>query len=227
MDVHGLDGNAARAGEAVPKKLAGAGEETGGKPLHDGFHLHGTILVNPAAGFDINLFAGLQGDFKHIAVAMEPEDAFAGTGAEGINKEAGAAEQHVGHAAHAGEGEINAVGGGQKLVFAHIHSLAGLQVQGENVAGAVAAEGDASRAGGGGHEHGHAGEDAFKRAAHGLEGDFHRRILPEQDVMLEIDGGGVEFHVQDGNEFTFNVIGDAAEGFFGSRRGEQFGNSHK
>ena len=33
------------------------------------------VLVNPAARFDVNRLAGRERDFKHIAVAVQPENA--------------------------------------------------------------------------------------------------------------------------------------------------------
>jgi hypothetical protein len=43
--------------------------------------------------------------------------------------------------------------------------------------------------------------------------DLHRRVFPEQDVVLEINAGGTQFHMQRGHQFAFDVVGDGAESF--------------
>src|SRR3974390_702619 len=50
VQVHGLQGDFSRAGETIPKDLAGTGKNPCGKFLEHRLHLHRAILVNPAAG---------------------------------------------------------------------------------------------------------------------------------------------------------------------------------
>jgi len=44
-----------------------------------------------------------------------------------------------------------------------------------------------------------------------MQRDLHRRIFPEQDVMLEINAGVAQFQVQCRHQFAFDVVGNAAE----------------
>jgi len=102
------------------------------------------IFVNPAAGFDVDLLAGSESDFEYVAVAVQPEDAVAAMGDESIDEEAGTAHEHVGDAFDAGEGVVELIGGGEKLMLADVEAVALGEVDGEKMAGAVAAEGDAT-----------------------------------------------------------------------------------
>jgi len=78
------------------------------------------IFVNPAAGFDVDLLAGSESDFEYVAVAVQPEDAVAAMGDESIDEEAGTAHEHVGDAFDAGEGVVELIGGGEKLMLADV-----------------------------------------------------------------------------------------------------------
>jgi hypothetical protein len=49
------------------------------------------------------------------------------------------------------------------------------------------AEGDLTRAGRGGHKDLHPCHHALQRALHRHQADLHLGVLPQQDVMLEID----------------------------------------
>ncbi len=51
----------------------------------------------------------------------------------------------------------------------------------------------------------------------GLNSNFHPRILPQQNVMLEINRRRAEFQVEHGDQFAFNVISDAAKNLVGGR----------
>ena len=90
MDGHGLEADSAWAGEAVPDELAAAGEDASGEALELRFHSNALVFVDPAAGFDVDLLTGSEGNFKHVAVAMQPQDAVAAMGDESIDEEAGA-----------------------------------------------------------------------------------------------------------------------------------------
>ena len=50
-------------------------------------------------------------------------------------------------------------------------------------------------------------------AFHRMQRDLHRRVFPEQNVVLEIDAGVAQFQLQRRHQFAFDVVGDAAEGF--------------
>ena len=64
------------------------------------------------------------------------------------------------------------------------------------------------------------GEHPLERALERLEPDLDRRVLPEQDVVLEIDRHVAQLEVQHGHQLALDVIGDAAEGLV-VRRGRQ------
>ncbi len=60
--------------------LPGAGKKSRGEFLEHRLHLHGAVLVNPAARLDVNLLARRERHFKHVAEAVQPQDAFASPG---------------------------------------------------------------------------------------------------------------------------------------------------
>src|ERR1700723_2732826 len=70
--VHGLQPDFSGTREAVPENLAGPGKKALRQPLKNCIHDHRTVLVNPAAGFNVNLFAGLKFHFEDITVAVQP-----------------------------------------------------------------------------------------------------------------------------------------------------------
>ena len=77
-----------------------------------------------------------------------------------------------------------------------------------------------------GQQERHAREHSLERAFHRMNCNLHRRVFPEQNVMLEINAGVAQFNVQRRHQFAFDVIGDAAEGFVLDVRGELDGDSH-
>src|ERR1700730_14245585 len=87
MEVHRLDADSPRAGEAVPDHVAAAAEDTGFQPEHLNVHAHAFIAVDPAARFDVDLLVLGQLFLEHIAVAVQPEDTFLVAGAEAIDEE--------------------------------------------------------------------------------------------------------------------------------------------
>ena len=101
----------------------------------------------------------------------------------------------------------------------HVHTHARRQVQAKHVPRPVAAEGDAARPGRAGQQERHAREHPLERAFHRVQGDLHRRIFPEQNVVLEINAGVAQFQMQRRHQFAFDVISDAAERFVLDVRG--------
>jgi hypothetical protein len=77
VDIHGLDSHSSRTGKTVPHDLSRAGKQSGGEPLKLRIHLDRAVFVDPAAGLDVNLFAGPERDFKNVSVSVDPNDAFA------------------------------------------------------------------------------------------------------------------------------------------------------
>ena len=86
-------------------------------------------------------------------------------------------------------------------------------MQPEHVPDAVPAERDPPGAVGSGQQKRHAGQHPFERAFHRPHGDLHRRVFPQQNVMLEIDSRVAQFDLERGHQFALDVIGHAAEGF--------------
>ena len=89
--------------------------------------------------------------------------------------------------------------------------------------GAVAAEGDHAVAGRLGDEDLHAGHHALERALHRLQSDGDGRVLPEEDVMLEIDRRAADIDGQDRDQLAVEVVGHAAERFGRGLCGEKDG----
>ena len=114
MDIHGLQGNLSRSSEPVPANLARARENSGGKFLKHRLHLDGTVLVNPPARLDVNGFAGTERDFKHVAVTMQPQNAFPRRARKGVYEEARPAQQDVGSAFDPREGVLQVSVGTQR-----------------------------------------------------------------------------------------------------------------
>jgi len=222
MHVHRLDADATGAGETIDDQVHAA-EQAAGQAVDVCFHAYRGVLVQPAARLDVDRLAGSEFLFEHVAVAVQPQDAVAGVAVEFVDEEARAAEQHVGHALHPLEAVVDGAGGGQELVFTYVQLAALLHVHRQNVARTVAAEGDHAVATGFGHKHLHAGHHAFQRAGHRLQADVHRGVLPQQDVMFEVDRRIQDIDGEHGHQLATDVIGDATEGFRLGAAGHQSG----
>src|SRR5271170_2081280 len=70
--VHGLQADPSRSRETIPENLARAGKQTLRKALKNRLHRDRAVLVNPAAGFNVNLLPGFEFHFKNIAVTVKP-----------------------------------------------------------------------------------------------------------------------------------------------------------
>jgi len=84
-------GDAARTGEAVDDDVARGAKEAAGELIDHRVHAHARVLVEPPARLDIDLLAGRQDLFEHIAIAMHPDDAVA-IGLELVDEKAGRAD---------------------------------------------------------------------------------------------------------------------------------------
>ena len=151
--------------------------------------------------------------FEYVAVAVQPKNSIAGVAVKLVDEKAGAAEKHVGCAAHAFEGVVDAVRRGQKLVFANVQFHALRHVDRNDVAGAIAAEGDHAGAPRFGDKHLDARHHALERAFHGPQPNLYGGMFPQKDVMLEVDGPRGHINRENGHEFAVNVISDAAKCF--------------
>lgn len=210
MDVHGLDADTARSGEAVPNEL-GATHESSAEAVDGLIHTDGIVAEDPAAGLDIDLLTWLEDFFEDVAVAVEPDDTFGLGSGEAIDEEAGATEEHVGDAFDTLPAVVEVACGGEELVLADEDGLAGMEVEAEDLTSAVAREGDFAGALGFGDVHGHAGDHTLERtfAAHA---DLELWIFPEENVVLEENiEVAVKVEVKDGDEGALDAILDARD----------------
>src|SRR6202035_43640 len=103
------------------------------------------VLVEPAAGLDVDLLAGAQLNLEHVALAADPDDGVAAGRGEGVDEQARAPEQHVAHALDALEAVLEVVGGGQEVMLADVERLSAREVQRDALARPVTREGDPPR----------------------------------------------------------------------------------
>src|ERR1035437_10249670 len=95
VDVHALDADPARAGEAIEYEVAGTAQDAHAQPDDLDLHPDLRVLVDPAARLDIELLARPEDLFEDVAVAVEPQRAASLAAGEGVDEEPGAAEEHV------------------------------------------------------------------------------------------------------------------------------------
>src|SRR5580658_7979060 len=204
---HGLDADPARPGEAVAGEPHAA-QESCGEPLEIGLHGDARILVEPAAGFDIELLARSQSLLEDIAVAVQPDHPFGAGRPEFIDEKPGPAEQDITDAFVQFPGVINIGGRGEELMLADMQLLAMCQHHREDLADAVAREGDLARSTRLDHEQIHAGDQPLDHAGERPDAELQRGRLPQQDVMLEIDGlADLQIDRQDGHQLAAEMIG--------------------
>src|SRR4051794_1530707 len=162
MQVHRLDADPARPGEAVDDEIQVGTEEAARQPIDLGLHPDRGILEQPAAGLDVYDLARSERLFKNVAIAVQPDDAVTGIAAKPVDEEAALAEQHRRQAAYAFERVVDIAGGGQKLVLADLNLLASSQVNRHDVTRPITAEGDDARPRRLGDEDLHAGHHALQ-----------------------------------------------------------------
>ena len=212
--VSALEADPAGAGEAVEHEIpAAAAEEAGLEPVELLRHLDRVVAEQPAPGLDVDRLPRLELLLEHVAVAVDPDDALMIAGEELVDPEA-AAVQHVGEALDPAVVVLDGAGGGQELVLAHDDPLTRLQMQRDDVAGRVAAEGDLAGRLRLEHEQRHPAEHAaLESLAERMQADLELRVLPQQHVMLEVDRHlPVERHVQHRDELAFEPVGHAGCG---------------
>ena len=115
------------------------------RPERDRLELDAGVLVEPAAGLDVDLLAGAELDLEDVALAADPDDRVAVGRGEGVDEQARAAEQHVAHALDALEAVVEVVGRGEEVVLADVQRLPAREVQRDALARPVAREGDPAR----------------------------------------------------------------------------------
>src|SRR5262249_15593444 len=151
---------------------------------------------------------------EDVAVAVQPEDAVAAACGEAVDEESGAAEEHGADASYALEAVVDVARGREELVLAHLDLLAVAEMDGEDMSRGIAGEADLAAPGRLRHEDLHARDHPLQGTLHRAQPDRHRRVLPEQDVMLE-ENRLVRSHIdrKDRHELAVDVVGDAGEGF--------------
>src|SRR6266566_4601207 len=147
-------------------------------------------------------------------------------GAERVDEKACAAKQDVADPLHSIKRVVDACGRRQELMLAHVEFFSGLQMNREDVPDTVPAERDPAMALGLSHEDRHASEDSLERTLHRFDADFHTRILPQKNVMLEVDICGLHFNVKHGDELSLDVVGHSGERLVARGGGEERGNRH-
>src|SRR5579872_3373966 len=164
VHVHRLNSNPARPGKPVPYQTSRAGKQSRRQLLELRFHLHRSVLVNPSTRLDVNLLSGAKRNFKDIPVPVHPHNSIALHRPEMIDKEPRASQQHVRHALHARKRVVHAACGRKELMLAHVEPLAAVQMHGEDMPRAIAAEPDLPWTAGLCQKDGHSRQHALQRA---------------------------------------------------------------
>lgn len=142
MNIHGLEGKATRASEAVPEDLASAGEKSYREALEHRLHLDAGVFLDAAAGFDIDLITGVEGNLKGVSVAVQPGDAFTLAAGEVVDEKSRGAEKNVVGTFDAPEAVFQAFRSGQELALAEGDGLPLRKMKSEHMPCSIAAEGD-------------------------------------------------------------------------------------
>jgi hypothetical protein len=152
---------------------------------------------------------------------MHPDNAFPVEGMKVVDKEACAAQQHVGYALNARKRIVDAAGSGEELMLAHIDPFAAIEMDGEDMARAVATEAQLTGTAGFGEEDGHSRQDPLKSALQGPDADADTEILPEKDVVLKVNGHAPEFEMKHRNKVALDMVGDSGKRFCVSSGGSK------
>src|SRR5712692_248174 len=122
-----------------------------------------------------------------------------------VNEQTCATEENVRCALDEGKAIIDVACSNQELMLAYLNHLSRLQTQSDNLTDRIAREGDVPWSLRLSQENLHACEDAFSHAFHRLEADLHAWVLPEENVMLEVDRKLISQHnVYNWYQFTIN-----------------------
>jgi len=209
MHVHRLHADAAWAGEAVEDQLSGTGEDSSAKRLNNGLQPYGWVLIDPSAWLHVDLLPWAEGDFEHVAVAVDPEDALRADTCKGVDEQAGSGEHDVRKTSDPVECVVERLSCSQPLVLANVKRLAPLQVHAKHMPRAVSAESDLARAHRADHHDRHSGDHSFECSGEFLDSNLDLGVLPQQDVVLEVDRHLVKLDMQNWNEFSLNVVNHA------------------
>src|SRR5436305_8264982 len=123
-----------------------------------------------------------------------------------VEEEAGPAEQEVCGPADALEGVVDGLGRGEELMLPDMKLRAMRHVQRDDMAGPVTAERDHAVAGRLGDEDLHARHHAFESTLHRLHPNADGRVLPQEDMMLEIDRHPADLDGKDRNQLAVDVV---------------------
>src|SRR6185437_16758606 len=185
MKIHRLNADATRPGEAIEDQLSGAAEDPCLQPVDCWLHPHTLIAIDPASRLDIDLLTGTKHLLEDVPKAVQPDDTLVLGRGKAIDEETCRAEEHIGDALLARKAVVQRTRRRQELMLAHLNRLAGLQVNREDMSGAITREGDLAWAARLGHEDGHARHQPFEYPLHLMHANHQLRILPQDNVMLE------------------------------------------
>src|SRR6185437_9569438 len=121
------------------------------------------------------------------------------------------AVEHVGKALDPAVVVLDVAGGGEELVLAYDDPVSGREVQRGDVPGRIAAEGDLAVGLGLEQQQRHPAEGtALEALLERVQADLELRVLPQQDVVLEVDGDiAVERHVEHGDQLALEAVAQA------------------
>ena len=146
------------------------------------------VAVDPAAGLDVDRLPSFELLLEHVAVAVDPDHALAVAGEELIDPEPTAVE-HVREPLDPAVVVLDAAGRRQELMLAEHHALTGLEVQRHDVTGRVAAERELAARLRLEQQQRHAAEDPpLEPLLEGVQADLEGGVLPQQHMVLEVDG---------------------------------------
>ena len=165
--AHRLHSNAAWSGEAIPKQLTSARKEACLETLILRLHSHGLLFVNPCARFNVYLLARSKSDFEHIAVTVQPNNAFL-LRRKRVDPESRATKHEVCKSLDPSERILDPGSSSQELVFAYVDDLTLAQMNRKNVTGAVAAERNSAGTMRFRHKDRHSGEHTLECPRKGL-----------------------------------------------------------
>ncbi len=122
---------------------------------------------------------------------MQQHDAALATAGEAVHEQtraaAGGREDSSSHPTDRHVTILDRAGGQQKLVLAHVNGLPRPQRQRHDLPHRLARDGDVAGSVGLAQKDGHAGEKAARHPFAPAEANRHLGLLPEQDVVLEVD----------------------------------------
>ncbi len=209
--IHGLQRDLSRTAEAVPENLAPATEKSRRQFLIDRLHLHRSFLVDPPAGLDVDLFPGASvssNTFPYPCSQSTPSLA----PAEKVSMKNPVPPSRMLAAPLTRVKEYST----PSVAASHWCSRTSTLPPGVRCSAKTCpapSRLNAMRPGprAASEQEGHAGQHPLESALQGVQHDLHRRVLPQQDVMLEVNPDTAQFHLQHRYQFALDVVRDSAK----------------